>query len=59
MDIIFPAKIRATIYVVGVLGSAVLVPLNVAGVISDLVMSVWTSLSGAAFALAALNITRK
>lgn len=59
MDIIFPPKVRATIYVLVVMGTAVLVPLNVANVVSDLVMSVWTSVCGAASALAALNVARK
>lgn len=59
MDIIFPPKVRATIYVFVVLGTAVLVPLNVAQVVSDLVMSVWTSVAGAASALAALNVAPK
>lgn len=59
MDVIFPPKVRALIYVLVVLGTAVLVPLNVAGVVSDLIMSVWTSVAGAASALAALNVNRK
>lgn len=59
MDIIFPPKVRATIYVAVVIGTAVLVPLNVADVVSDLVMSVWTSVAGAASALAALNVAKK
>lgn len=59
MEIMFPPKVRATIYVLIVLGTAVLVPLNVAGVVSDLVMSVWTSVSGAASALAYLNVAKK
>ncbi len=59
MEIIFPPKVRATIYVLVVLGTAVLVPLNVANVVSDLVMSVWTSVCGAASALAALNVANK
>lgn len=59
MDIIFPPKVRATIYVIVVLGTAVLVPLNVAGTVNDLVMSVWTSVAGAASALAALNVSQK
>lgn len=53
-----PAKVRATIYVLIVMGTAVLVPLNVAGVVSDLVMSVWTSVSGAASLLAVLNVSK-
>lgn len=59
MDIIFPPKVRATIYVIVVLGTAVLVPLNVAHVVSDLVFQVWTSVCGAASALAALNVSKK
>ena len=59
MDIIFPPKVRATIYVIVVLGTAILVPLNVADVVSDLVMSVFTSVAGAASALAALNVKEK
>lgn len=59
MDIMFPPKVRATIYVLVVLGTAVLVPLNVAGVVNDLIMSVWTSVCGAASALAALNVSKK
>lgn len=59
MEIIFPPKVRATIYVLVVIGTAVLVPLNVAGVVNDLVMSVWTSVAGAASALAALNVSKK
>ena len=59
MDIIFPPKVRATIYVIVVIGTAVLVPLNVAQVVNDLVMSVWTSVAGAASALAALNVSKK
>jgi hypothetical protein len=58
MDIIFPPKVRALIYVVVVLGTAVLVPLHAGNVVNDLVLNVWTSVCGAASALAALNITR-
>lgn len=59
MDIIFPPKVRATIYVLVVLGTAILVPLNAANIINDVIFSVWTSVAGAASGLAALNITRK
>lgn len=58
MEVIFPAKVRATIYVLVVLGTAVLVPLHAGEVVSDLVFNVFTSVAGAASALAALNITR-
>jgi hypothetical protein len=59
MNLIFPPKIRAAIYIAVVMGSAVLVPLNAAGEVSNLVMSVWTSVSGAAAGLAALNVNGK
>lgn len=54
--VIFPPKVRVTIYILVVLGSAILVPLNAAHIVSDVVMSVWTSLAGAASALAAINV---
>ncbi len=55
MDLNLPPKVRATIYVIVVLGTATLVPLNIAHIVDDVVMSVWTSVSGAASLLAALN----
>lgn len=55
MEVGFPANVRKVIYVLVVLGTAVLVPLNVGGVIPDLVLAVWTSVAGAASGLAALN----
>lgn len=58
MEVVFPVKVRATIYVLVVLGTAVLVPLHAGNVVSDLVLNVWTSVSGAASALAVLNIQR-
>lgn len=58
MEIIFPPKVRASIYLLVVLGTAVIVPLNVAGTVSDLVFQVWTSVCGAASALAALNVSK-
>lgn len=57
MSINLPPQVRAIIYVLVVMGTAVLVPLNIAHVVSDVVMSVWTSVSGAASLLAALNVT--
>lgn len=59
MDIVFPPKVRTTIYVLVVIGTAVLVPLHAGNVVSDLLFNVWTSVCGAASALAALNVTRK
>lgn len=52
-----PPKVRATIYVLVVIGTAVLVPLHAGEVVSDLLFNVWTSVSGAAAFLAALNVT--
>lgn len=54
-----PPKVRAAIYVLVVMGTAVLVPLNVAGVVNDVVMSVWSSVAAAASLLAALNVSTK
>lgn len=59
MEVIFPPKVRAIIYVVVVVGTAVLVPLNASGVVSDIVLQVFTSVAGAASALAALNVSNK
>lgn len=59
MEILFPPKVRAVIYVVVVMGTAVLVPLNASGIVGDVIMSVWTSVAGAASALAALNVSKK
>lgn len=53
-----PPKLRLVIYLVVVFGSAVLVPLNVYHVVSDVVMAVWTSFAGAASALAAFNVPK-
>lgn len=57
MQISFPPKVRAGIYITVVLGTAVLVPLHAAGLVNDVVISVWTSLAGAASALAAFNVS--
>lgn len=58
MDVVFPPKVRATIYVLTVIGTAVLVPLHAGNVVNDLVLNVWTSVAGAVSALAALNVNR-
>lgn len=58
MELTFPPKVRAAIYVIVVMGTAVIVPLNVADIINDVAFQVWTSVSGAASLLAALNINR-
>lgn len=58
MNITLPARLRVAIYITVVLGTAVMVPLDAAQVINDVVMSVWTSVAGAASALAALNVSK-
>jgi len=59
MEILLPPKVRATIYILVVLGGATLVPLNAAGIVSDVVLTVFTSVSTAASALAAFNVNFK
>ena len=49
-------KVRAAIYISIVIGTAILVPLNIAEIVNNVVMSVWTSVSGAAALLARINI---
>lgn len=56
MNINLPSKVRAAIYIVVVIGTAALVPLHAFSVVSDVVLAVWTSVSGAASGLAALNV---
>lgn len=55
MQINLPYKIRAAIYIIVVLGTSIIVPLNVAHIVSDVLFQVWTSVSGAASLLAAFN----
>jgi len=50
-------KVRAAIYIAVVIGTSVIVPLHQAGVVSDVIFSVWTSVAGAASLLAAINVT--
>lgn len=59
MKINLPDKVRQVIYVIVVLGTAVLVPLEAANVIDTLVLTVWSSVSGAAALLAAFNVPSK
>lgn len=58
MEVIFPPKVRTAIYMLVVIGTAILVPLHAGEVVSDLVFNVFTSVAGAASALAALNVAR-
>lgn len=57
MSLNIPSKVRSTIYVISVLGTAIILPLHEASVVSDLVLKVWMSLTGAASGLAAFNVT--
>lgn len=59
MEVSLSPKVRVAIYIIVVMGSAIIVPLNLGGVVSDLVMSVWTSVTGAASLLAAINVNKK
>lgn len=59
MDVGFPSEVRKVIYIVVVLGTAVLVPLNAGGVVPDLALAVWASVAGAASGLAALNTPKQ
>lgn len=58
MPLNLPIKVRAAIYILVVLGTSVVIPLHAGKVINDLALSVWTSVSGAASLLAALNISK-
>lgn len=58
MDLNPSPKVRAAIYVIVVLSGAVLVPLNIAHVVNDVVMSVYTSVAAAASLLARLNVSK-
>lgn len=58
MDINFPPQVRAAIYVLVVLGGAILVPLNATGNVSDTVLAVYSSVAAAASLLARLNVSK-
>ena len=55
---IFSPRVRQTIYIIVTMGTAVVVPLWVAGILNDVVMAVWSSVSGAASLLAGFNVTQ-
>lgn len=57
MTLNFPHRVRAAIYIIVVLGTATVVPLHSFDILSDVVLAVWSSISGAASFLAALNVT--
>lgn len=56
MQINLPAKVRLWIYIIVVMITAVIVPLNLAHAVNDVVMAVWNSVAGAASLLAAINV---
>lgn len=51
MEIKLPAKVRLTIYLIVLFGTALIVPLQAYGRITDLVVAIWTSVAGAASGL--------
>lgn len=57
MSLNLPHQVRLTIYVLVIVGTSIIVPLYANGVVSDTLMAVWTSVSGAVSALAAFNVT--
>lgn len=59
MELKLPDRIRKATYITVVMGTAILVPLHQFGVVPDVVMAVWASVSGAASLLAALNVPGK
>ena len=56
MELNLPDNVRKVIYIIIVLGTAIIVPLNLYGFIPEVAMALWTSVSGAASLLAALNV---
>lgn len=58
MEVNFPAAVRQTIYVVVVIGTAIVVPLNASALIPDWVALVWNSVAGAASLLALGNVNK-
>lgn len=53
-----PRKVRVAIYVTAAMGTALIVPLDLAEAIPHLVISVWSSVSGTACILAGVNATK-
>lgn len=56
MQVNLPPKVRLWIYIIVVMGTAVIVPLNLSHVVNDVVMTVWNSVAAAASLLAAINV---
>lgn len=59
MNLNFPPKVRAVLYVVTALGSPVVVYLLAKGIIGELEMALWAAEVTAVSALAAFNVSLK
>lgn len=57
MQLNIPSQIRQIIYVLVVIGTSIIVPLNATGVLNDVILLVWSSVSGAASLLAGFNVS--
>lgn len=57
MTLNLPRKVRATIYVLVTIGTAIIVPLEALAMLPVWALPVWTSVAGAASGLAAFNVT--
>lgn len=57
MKLDLPRKVRAAIYILVTIGTAVLVPLETLSLLPVWLLPVWTSVAGAASLLASLNLT--
>lgn len=58
-DFGFPPVVRKTIYVIVVMGTAVVTPLDALHMVPQYVGIIWSSVAGAASLLAALNVNKK
>jgi hypothetical protein len=58
-DFMLPPVVRKTIYVIVVMGTAVITPLDALHMIPEFVGIVWASVAGAASLLAAFNVPKK
>lgn len=57
MQTVFPPKVRLALYIIAVLGTAILVPLDLNHVLQTWMLPTWNSLVGALCALAGFNVT--
>lgn len=56
-DLALSPNIRKAIYIVVVMGTAIIVPLDQLAMIPTYVSTIWSSVAGAASLLAAFNVT--